>query len=225
MATSLAWQLQFEERERSLGKLSRVFVLEPHTEAKPQRKELVSHDLLQRIARGDETALSALYDRASRVVFGMAQRILRNEAEAEEIVLEVFLQVWRKAGDFDPDRGAPTGWLLMVTRSRVIDRVRANKLKREREQPLEGIEEPANGDNPEAQFATGQLFARVREGLVQLPWEQRQAIEMAYLQGFSQSEIADRLRIPLGTIKTRIRTGMQRIQNLMGVTPRKRLAR
>jgi len=182
----------------------------------PLRAELVSHELLSRIAQGEQEALAALFDRTSRIVFGLAHRILRNEAEAEEAMLDVFLYVWRRARDFDTNRGNPTSWLLMVARSRVIDRVRSNKLRREREDPLDEFQFFAEGCNPEEHSIAGQIGGRVRRALEQLPWEQRQALELAYFQGLSQSEIARQLETPLGTIKTRVRQGILRLRHRMG---------
>jgi RNA polymerase sigma-70 factor (ECF subfamily) len=206
MATTLTLQLPGYGLERSPAKSSEAPACEPG------RPELASCEILSRIAGGDQQALAALYDRANRVIFGMAYRILQNDAEAEEAMLDIFMCVWRKAGDFDPSRGTPTAWLLMMARSRVIDWVRSNKIRRDREEPLDEIEFFADGNNPEEHSANQQLGSRLRDAMTQLSWEQRQVIEMAFFQGFSHSEIASKLRTPLGTIKTRIRTGMRQLR-------------
>lgn len=193
-------------------------VTEATPAAKPQRTELASPELFDRISKGDESALAALYDRAGRVVFGLAVRMLRDEAEAEEVMIDVFMQVWRKAGDFDPSRGTPTAWLLMVARSRVIDRLRSRQLKRDSEQPIDQIEILDRSPGPEEHFFAGHVGRRVREALALLSSEQRLAIELAFFEGLTHSEVAIRLRAPLGTIKTRIRSGMLRLRELFEQT-------
>jgi RNA polymerase sigma-70 factor (ECF subfamily) len=209
MAATCALQV-FEEQGRVP-----VSIAEDHEFGVAPRPELISRDLLRRIGGGDEKALGLAYERASRVVFGVALRMLRNEAEAEEVVVDVFLQVWRKAADFDPDRGSPTSWLLMIARSRVIDRFRSNRLRR-CEQTLDEFELPASGHGPQENSAIKQVGRRVRAALEQLPCEQQKAIELAYFEGMSHSEIAHKVGAPLGTIKTRIRLAMLRLRELLG---------
>jgi RNA polymerase sigma-70 factor, ECF subfamily len=192
-----------------------VSIAEDHSSRSAPRAELISRDLLHRIRAGDEKALDLAYERASRVVFGVGLRMLRDKAEVEEVVVDVFLQVWRKAVDFDPDRGSPTSWLLMIARSRVIDRLRSNRLRR-CEQTLDEFELPALGNGPHENSAVKQVGRKVHAALAQLPWEQQKAIELAYFEGMSHSEIADKVGAPLGTIKTRIRLAMFRLRELLG---------
>ncbi|MEW5977273.1 MAG: sigma-70 family RNA polymerase sigma factor [Acidobacteriota bacterium] len=181
--------------------------------AKPQEEEWVG--LIRRIAKGDQGALEAFYHASNRLVFGLSLRILADHASAEEATLEVYHQVWRRAGDFDPARGKVAAWLLTLTRSRAIDRRRsmAQNLRRE---PLDTLQDSHDlSANPEELSQLSEMRQRVRLALASLEPEQRQSIELAYFYGLSQSEIASRLGAPLGTIKTRMRTGMLRLKDCL----------
>jgi RNA polymerase sigma-70 factor (ECF subfamily) len=172
-----------------------------------QEQELAA--LIARMSRGDQTALAALYDRTNSLVYGLALRVLQEPAAAEDITIEVYTQVYRQASIYDPSRGTPSAWLLMLTRSRAIDRLRMETQRREREEPLEAAAVAvAPAADPEACSAVTELQRIVRRALATLTPEQRQVIEIAYYSGLSHSEIAARLGLPLGTVKTRIRTGM-----------------
>jgi RNA polymerase sigma-70 factor (ECF subfamily) len=165
--------------------------------------------LLQDIAQGNTQALASLYDTTSALVYSLALRILRNQTTAEDIVMEVFLQVQRLAATYETNRGTPSAWLLTLTRSRAIDRLRMDALRQQREAPLEmAAALPSHSPDPEASSTTAQLRQVVRAALCSLPPEQRQVIEIAYYSGLSHHEIATQLRQPLGTVKTRLRTGM-----------------
>lgn len=186
-------------------------------ETRPRDDHLV--DLLERTASGDEQALASLYDATSRFVHGLALRILRDPGAAEDITMDVYLQVFRQAARYDPRRGTSLAWLLMLTRSRAIDRLRAEAHRRARETSTETAALPPSSDaGPDEWTASAEVRHSVCRALEALGPEQRRAIELAYYQGLSQSEIAERLALPLGTVKTRIRTGMMRLrEELHGV--------
>jgi RNA polymerase sigma-70 factor (ECF subfamily) len=173
---------------------------------------------IQRMASGDGTALAELYDRHGRAVYGLAARILSDPAEAEDLTQDVFTLAWKNAARYDPARGAVAAWLLVTTRTRAIDRIRAR-----RSRPQGGSDDdgrkmaniPDASPSVDVIVATSQDAARVRVALADLPVDQRDALEQAYFQGLSHSEIAERTGIPLGTIKTRIRSGLQRLREAM----------
>ena len=170
--------------------------------------------LLKAIADRDEAALAQLYDRYRTILFGLLMRILNNREEAEDVLQEVFLQVWRKAADFDENRGRPFTWLVTLGRSRGIDRLRT-LAARERV-----AEAGARAVTEEISDAATDAFKSEQRGLVsdalaKLPDEQKRPIMLAYFEGLSQSEIATRLDAPLGTVKTRMRTGMIRLRELL----------
>jgi RNA polymerase sigma-70 factor (ECF subfamily) len=175
-------------------------------------------DLVTRTACGDERALGALYDAAGPAVFGTALRILDDRAAAEEVVLDVFLQVWRQAERWDPARGTPLGWLLMLARTRAIDRRRSGAVQRARTMPLPDAvsEMPSAAPGPEDDSLAAERRRLVRAALDALPGEQRVAVELAWLRGLSHAEVAAALGAPLGTVKTRIRLGMARLREALG---------
>jgi RNA polymerase sigma-70 factor (ECF subfamily) len=170
--------------------------------------------LVQRIAVGDSGALSDFYDEASRYVHAIAMRILRDPEEAEEITLDVFQQVWRLAGSYNPDRCAVTSWLAMMARSRALDRWRAIQSRRRllAPEPAEGVDRVSPEAGPEAAVVATQQQTQLRSALSTLPDEQRKVIALAFLEGLSHSEVAARTGVPLGTVKTRIRLGMLRLR-------------
>jgi RNA polymerase sigma-70 factor, ECF subfamily len=167
-----------------------------------------AHELVARLAGGDTQALADFYDRYAGIVNALALRILRRTAEAEDVVQEVFVQVWRQASRFDPARGTPEAWLFTITRTRALDRLRrlaSNAALR----PEASVPAPGSIEHAIA----------VRRALEELPVEQRTPLELAYYEGLTQSEIARRLDEPLGTIKTRMRTGMMRLRELLEPLP------
>jgi RNA polymerase sigma-70 factor, ECF subfamily len=174
---------------------------------------------LRRCAEGDTTALSNLYDESSRYVYGMALRILHDTADAEEVTIDVFSQVWRSAGSFAAQRGSVLSWLVTLTRSRAIDRLRTQTAKvRRKEETLDSqfaLRDEA--DNPEESATLEQERRRIRAALDQLSPEQREPLELAFFGGLSHSELAARLNQPLGTVKTRIRLGMIKMRELLEV--------
>ena len=181
-------------------------------EASPGWEELV-----RGCAKGDSTALSALYDQTSSLVYGVALRVLANPADAEEITIDVYTQVWRTAANFENTRGSVTAWLIMLARSRAIDRIRSRATRMRRETPVvEAAAIPDAGDNPEAVTEAGQRQARVRAAMAGLPQDQRKVVELAFFSGLSHAELAERLQLPLGTVKTRIRSSMMKLRESLG---------
>ena len=161
--------------------------------------------LIDRIAARDQSALAELYDRHARLLFGLILRILRSRADAEEVLQEVFLLVWTRAETYNPALGPPAAWLVRIARNRAIDRLRANGV---RTRAVESVPLPRPVESPETHAAVTEQQRTVARALESLPHEQRELIEQAYFLGLTQSELAERFRLPLGTVKTRIRTGM-----------------
>jgi RNA polymerase sigma-70 factor (ECF subfamily) len=171
--------------------------------------------LLRRMAGGDEGALGLLYDRWGSPVHALVLHVVRDAGEAEDVVEEVFWQAWRQAARFDPARGGAAVWLFTIARSRALDRRRA--LDRSREEVSRGDEAPvaqaaSAAPGPAESAEAAERRALVRSALDELPPEQREALELAYFGGLSQSEIAERTGSPLGTVKTRMRLAMQKLR-------------
>ncbi len=173
---------------------------------------------LVRAAGGDQRAFAELYDATSSRVFGLVLRILVDRAQAEEVAQEVFLEAWRQAKRFDPTRGAAVSWLLQMAHARAVDRVRASQAQRDRDRRIgeRDLGVPVDDVSERAEISLD--AARARQALEELPDAQREAIELAYFGGYTQSEIAERLGTPLGTVKTRLRDGMIRLRGILGVT-------
>jgi RNA polymerase sigma-70 factor (ECF subfamily) len=164
-------------------------------------------------ARSQQAALAELYDRFGRIAYGLALRVVRDEALAEDAVQEGFLAVWRTAARFVPERGKASTWILTLVHRRAVDVVRREE--RRRADTLEGAPEPGGGDVHEDAWLRLQR-ERVQDALRQLPDAQREALELAYYGGFSQSELAERLGQPIGTIKSRMFAGLSRLRELLG---------
>jgi RNA polymerase sigma-70 factor (ECF subfamily) len=173
----------------------------------PQSPEAKHADIsrLQRIAGRDESALGELYDAHSQRLFGLIIRILKDRSEAEEVLQEVFVQVWTRAGTYNSGLGSPAAWLIGIARHRAIDRLRANAV---RARTAEALPEPLPTETPEWHAAAGRRQRDVHRALSALPSEQRELIEQAFFFGFTYSELAARFSLPIGTVKTRIRSGM-----------------
>jgi RNA polymerase sigma-70 factor (ECF subfamily) len=165
--------------------------------------------LIERIVARDERAVADLYDRHNRLLFGLILRILRDRSEAEEVLQEVFVQIWNKAETYNVALGSPAAWLVRVARNRAIDRLRANTV---RLRAVESAPEPAAVESPETKAAATEQQRAIGRALETLPSEQRVLIEQAYFLGLTQSELAERFKLPLGTVKTRIRTGMMALR-------------
>lgn len=162
--------------------------------------------LLERIAAKDAVAVSDLYDRHSRLLYGLILRILRDRSEAEEVLQEVFVSVWTRAETYNLALGSPIAWLVRIARNRAIDRLRANSTReRVAGQACADIEA---AEDPETNAVFHERQRAVTQALDALPVEQRELIEQAYFLGLTQAELAERHSLPLGTVKTRIRSGM-----------------
>ncbi|MBY0248266.1 MAG: sigma-70 family RNA polymerase sigma factor [Nitrospiraceae bacterium] len=172
--------------------------------------------LIALTAQGDQVALATFYDRTSSQVFGLVFKILNNREAAEEVTLDVYTQVWRQAHAYDRTRGAPGAWLTMLARTRAIDRFRAGAVERSRIESLDAAALFASDDDTPEQEVEGQERRKfVQQALAVLTAEQRQAIALAYFYGLSQSEIAEKLQLPLGTVKTRVRLGMMKLRDAL----------
>ena len=172
--------------------------------------------LLARIAQGDREAFGCFYDAFAGLALGLIRRILRDPVASEDVLQEVFWQIWQEAGRYDPRRGSPEAWVVMRAKTRAIDRLRAVR-RREKtfvapvdESVARSSETP--GENPGVAAETRGL---VRSALDGLPEPQRRVVELAFFEGLTQSEIASRLGEPLGTVKTRARLGLERLRSLM----------
>jgi RNA polymerase sigma-70 factor (ECF subfamily) len=179
--------------------------------------ELQDAVLLGRVAHGDPAAFATLFDRHSSVVLGLLVRMLGRRPEAEELLQDVFFQVWREAGRYRPDAASPRGWILMIARSRAVDRIRSRAARERREasvaeeRPAGAAAEPAGPERLERR----ERRTRVAAALSTLPAEQRQAIEHAFFGGLTHREVAERLGEPLGTVKSRILLGMRKLREAL----------
>jgi RNA polymerase sigma-70 factor (ECF subfamily) len=174
--------------------------------------------LMRAVAAGSADALSRLYDRHAAIVFGLARRILMRVEDAEEVVQDVFAQVWRDAGRYVPERATVAGWIVMLTRTRAIDRLRARSARPDQARGAEpGPAAPivAPGRDPEQVAVSEDDGRQVRKALEALPPEQRLLVDLAYYEGLTQSEIAARTGIPLGTVKTRVRAAMATLRSAL----------
>jgi RNA polymerase sigma-70 factor (ECF subfamily) len=167
------------------------------------------------VGRSDETALAELYDRFGRVAYGLALRIVRDPALAEDAVQEAFLSVWRSAGRFVAERAKASTWIMTLVHRRAVDLVRREEPRRA--EPLESAPEPGLASTEDEAWLQLQR-QRVQEALRRLPDQQREAIELAYYGGYTQSELADRLGQPLGTIKSRMFAGLGRLREILAET-------
>ena len=184
--------------------------------------------LVDRMARGDETALAELYDRHASKVYAAARAVVGEPADADEVTTDVFVHAWRSAGAYDASRGTVAAWLFTLARSRSLDRVRSRSRRSariDRAAAMDGgsfaVPVSGAGPDPERGPETSELRGRVGAALAVLPEAQRRAIELAYFEGLSQREIAERLNEPLGTVKTRIRSAMQKLRDALAPLARR----
>lgn len=177
--------------------------------------ELEDRQLIERTSMGDKEALEELYSRYSTSVFSLARYMLRQEALAEEATQDIFLNIWLKAGSYRTDRGEPRAWIMSVAHHKVIDLIRARRRAITMTDPkdYETLDLLPSGQVPTDEEAERNLEReRIRRALQVLPEAQQQVIILAYFEGYSQSEIAERLNQPLGTVKTRVRLAMQKLR-------------
>jgi RNA polymerase sigma-70 factor, ECF subfamily len=169
----------------------------------PRTADGLDNSLLQRVRQGDQSAMADLFDRYSRAVYSVAMRILKDSGQAEDVMQEIFLQVWRNSDSFVPGRGSLGAWLVVVARNRAIDLLRRRK-------PTDSVDEVilASPGNLASEAEHHALIAKVRKVLQGLPAEQQRSMELAFFEGLSHAEIAERTGDPLGTVKTRIRLAL-----------------
>lgn len=188
----------------------------PSQEGAPGGVDLVP--VLRRCARGDENAFAEFYDATAARAWGLALRVLRNRAHAEEVVQEAYLQTWRQSGRFDPARGTPASWFLTIVHRAAVDRVRSAEASARRDQSYADQNQTTPDADATAAAVLGSLEARrVHAALNALTPVQREAVELAYWGGYTHTEVAGILDIPVGTAKTRIRDGLIRLRDTMGV--------
>jgi RNA polymerase sigma-70 factor (ECF subfamily) len=187
--------------------------------------ELGDGILLQRIAAGDNDALLALYKRYADLVYSMAWRVLQDVGLAEEVTQDVFLKLWRKSQRYDPGRGQFSTWLLSVTRFAAIDRLRREGRRLLISEPPAGTpdDQTAFDQLPPTDYAAWERGQHLRLLLAQLPAEQREVIALAYFGGLTHSELAEQLGLPLGTVKGRLRLGLEKLRSLWLEEPGKRV--
>lgn len=174
-------------------------------------------DLVRRVALGDEDAFEALYDAISPTVFGLVRRVVRDPAQSEEVTQEIFVEIWQNAARFDADRGKAVSWILVIAHRRAVDRVRASQASVDRDL-RQGIKEYQDSYDDVAETVELRLEAeRVHRALDSLTESQREAITLAYYGGHTHQEVAAMLQVPVGTVKTRIRDGMIRLRDKLGV--------
>ncbi len=174
-------------------------------------------ELLRRASRGDESAFAEWYDATSARAFGLAVRVLRDRAQAEEVTQESYLDCWRHAARFDPAKGSALAWLLTIVHRKAVDRVRSAEAAGRRDVAY-GHREQVVPHDETAEAATSSLEAtRVRVALADLTTKQREAVELAFLGGYTHTEVATMLDLPIGTAKTRIRDGLIRLRDALGV--------
>jgi RNA polymerase sigma-70 factor (ECF subfamily) len=184
------------------------------TTVRRELAHLSDEALVALAARSEQPALGELYDRYGRPAYGLALRILRDEALAEDAVQDAFMTIWRTAPRFVPERGKASTWILTLVHRRAVDVVRREQ--RRRADSLVAAAEPASEGGPDDEAWLRLQRERVQAALRQLPDQQREALELAYYGGFTQSELAERLGQPLGTIKSRMFIGLSRLRELLG---------
>ncbi len=175
-------------------------------------------ELLSRSATGDQASFGELYDLLSPRVFGLVRRLVVDQAQSEEVTQEVFLEVWQSAPRFDPNKGRAIGWIMTIAHRRAVDRIRAAQASRDRDTRIGIRDLPQEFDQVAEAVEVRIEHGRVVDAMSRLSDAQREAVGLAYYGGLTQSEIADRLGIPLGTVKTRLRDGMIRLRDELGVT-------
>ena len=175
-------------------------------------------ELMARVARGDTDAFAHLYDQMAPRVFGLIRRVLRNPAQSEEVTQEVFLEIWRHSARFDPSKGSALSWMLTIAHRKAVDRVRSAEAARHRDEGYGSSNQDVTHDSTSEAVVERLDAERVRRALETLTAAQRQALELAYLSGYTHTEVATMLDLPLGTAKTRIRDGLIRLRDTLGVT-------
>jgi len=187
----------------------------PVTQSMTQASLVDESAVIVRIAHQEQTALTELYDRYGRVLYSLAYRILGSPEEAEEVVLDVFAQVWKNAASYSHHRGRVDSWLFMMTRSRALDRIRRRKRQLRSIQAISLETKGCSTEDPVEEVFITQRRVQILMALAQLPSQQREALELAYFNGLTHAEIAAQTNIPLGTIKTRLRLGLAKLREIL----------
>ena len=173
--------------------------------------------LLARVAQGDQAAFAALYDQIAPRVLGLVRRLLRDHAQSEEVTQEIFLEIWQTATRYDSNKGGASTWIMTMAHRRAVDRVRASQASRDRDTKIGIRDYDAQYDNVSETVQTRVEHERVEKAMLRLTELQRQAVSLAYYGGYSHSEVAKLLSVPIGTVKTRLRDGMIRLRDELGV--------
>jgi RNA polymerase sigma-70 factor (ECF subfamily) len=179
--------------------------------------QAVLGDLLRRSGRGDETAFAELYDATAARAYGMAVRVVRDPAQAEEVAQEAFLEIWRTAGRFDTGKGSAVSWILTIVHRKAVDRVRSAEASSRRDTTYHQQSGDTDHDATAEAAQASMEARRVRQAMQSLTEVQREALELAYFKGYTHTEVAAMLDLPVGTAKTRIRDGLIRLRDTMGV--------
>jgi RNA polymerase sigma-70 factor (ECF subfamily) len=178
---------------------------------------LTQNELLARVAVGDQAAFAELYDQIAPRVLGLVRRLLRDHAQSEEVTQEIFLEIWQTATRYDPAKGGASTWIMTMAHRRAVDRVRASQASRDRDTKIGIRDYDADYDNVSDTVQTRIEHERVEKAMLRLTELQRQAVSLAYYGGYSHSEVANLLSVPIGTVKTRLRDGMIRLRDELGV--------
>jgi len=199
-----------EESQNPLPDPARSYTSDPVKASLLASKAAEDSALLAKVEQGDQEAMAALFDRYSGIVYSVALRVLRDTGQAEDVMQDIFIQIWKKPGAFVSGRGSLGAWLVVVTRNRAIDSLR-------RRRPTDSVEDVvlASSTDLASEAERNSLIEKVRVYLHQLPPEQRKSVEMAYFEGLSHSEIAEKTGDPLGTVKTRIRLALITLRKAM----------
>jgi RNA polymerase sigma-70 factor, ECF subfamily len=176
------------------------------------------NDLLGQVAEGNQAAFGQLYDQCSARVLGLVRRLLKDSAQSEEVTQEIFLEVWQNAKRYDPAKGSATTWILTMSHRRAVDRIRSSQSTRDRDTRIGLRDMETEYDSVSESVEIRVEHERVGQALLRLTELQRQAVTLAYYGGYSHSEVAEMLKVPIGTVKTRLRDGMIRLRDELGVT-------
>ena len=178
---------------------------------------LTQDQLLSLVAQGDQAAFAQLYDQMAPRVLGLVRRLLRDHAQSEEVTQEIFLEIWQNATRYDSSKGGASTWIMTMSHRRAVDRVRASQSSRDRDTKIGIRDYDADYDNVSETVQTRIEHERVEKAMLRLTELQRQAVSLAYYGGYSHSEVAALLSVPIGTVKTRLRDGMIRLRDELGV--------
>jgi RNA polymerase sigma-70 factor (ECF subfamily) len=178
---------------------------------------LTQDQLLSLVAQGDQRAFAQLYDQMAPRVLGLVRRLLRDHAQSEEVTQEIFLEIWQNATRYDSSKGGASTWIMTMSHRRAVDRVRASQSSRDRDTKIGIRDYDAEYDNVSETVQTRIEHERVEKAMQRLTELQRQAVSLAYYGGYSHSEVATLLSVPIGTVKTRLRDGMIRLRDELGV--------